>query len=233
MPPSSEKKNPDGIKRRVVSTASHSRMARSEEKKSLVRQKRSLRNEREDKPTGDRQFFDALRSAAHEAREESRERFGGEALGEDAAVPTQNKVPHKERASPLRRNETVSSPPSLAEASIRARLYFVGSRLSRPLWAGIASVAVFGLLMLLLSTVFARVTVALKPRIENLTADNVAITFDITARTVGMDMRIVPAELLEYTKTFSKEFQAKIPYLEIELRFEDEGLIKSELKKIL
>lgn len=32
---------------------------------------------------------------------------------------------------------------------------------------------------------------------------------------------------------FSKNFQAKIPYLDIELRFEDEGLIKSELIKIL
>lgn len=209
MPPSSEKKNPDGITRRAASAAPRLRRAPAEEKKPSVRTRRASRGEqRSEPPTDDVRFFDALRTAASEAREESRERFGVDASMESPVAPAKSKMSRGQKTSSMDRTAPAYPQALLAEPRALASLVLVRRIFSRPLWAGIAGVAVFGLFMLLLSTAFARVTVALKPRVENLAVDNIAVTFDIAARAMSQDIRIVPAELVEHTNTFSKEFQA-------------------------
>ncbi|MDP3772410.1 MAG: hypothetical protein Q8Q94_03485 [bacterium] len=62
--------------------------------------------------------------------------------------------------------------------------------------------------VVLLSTVFARVTVAVKPRIDDMVVAGVPAVFDMAVHSVLTDQHLVPAERLEITKKVNEEFPA-------------------------
>lgn len=58
------------------------------------------------------------------------------------------------------------------------------------------------------SLTFARLTVLVKPRVENVDVRDVHAVFDVSAGEVRYGERVIPAELLEFKKTVEKEFTA-------------------------
>ena len=78
-----------------------------------------------------------------------------------------------------------------------------------PVWWGVASGgAALLLLAILLSTVFARVTVSVKPKVENLVLEGITVVFDTAASRVETLQKVLPAERLEFSQTLSEEFDA-------------------------
>ncbi len=76
-------------------------------------------------------------------------------------------------------------------------------------WWGVASGgAVLLVFVLLLSTVFARVTVSVKPRVENLALEGITVALSTAASRVEFLQKVIPAERLEFLQTFSEEFDA-------------------------
>lgn len=59
-----------------------------------------------------------------------------------------------------------------------------------------------------LTTVWARATVAVKPRVEEVALHDVAAVFDTSAAKVQIPERIIPAEKLLFAKTITKQFAA-------------------------
>ena len=64
------------------------------------------------------------------------------------------------------------------------------------------------LFVLLLSTIFARVTITVKPSVEDLQIQDMAATFDASVSEVNQASRVIPAELLSFTNTASSDFDA-------------------------
>ena len=64
------------------------------------------------------------------------------------------------------------------------------------------------ILFVLLSTVFARVTVILHPKVETVEVKDVAMVFDTSATEILAKQKIIPAAKLELTKSASKEFDS-------------------------
>lgn len=95
-------------------------------------------------------------------------------------------------------------PPPLPGAI--ARLRVPGSRV---VWWGITSGLLAALaLTILLSTVFARITITLRPRVSARQLLETRVTFDIkTSRIATGDQPVIPAELLQFTKTVSEEWE--------------------------
>ena len=61
---------------------------------------------------------------------------------------------------------------------------------------------------ILLSTVFARVTVTLKPVVESIQIDNAQVVFDASVSDVNAGTRTIPAEFLSFTGSASEDFDA-------------------------
>ena len=79
----------------------------------------------------------------------------------------------------------------------------------RKFWWGAAAGFVFLVVALtLVSTVFARVTLVLKPAVEKVAAEDIAVALDISVSKPLVPQRVIPAELLSFSKTVRKEFQA-------------------------
>ncbi len=71
------------------------------------------------------------------------------------------------------------------------------------IWTGAVS---FLAIVILLSTVFASLTVTFKPRVESLSLQNIVTTLDTSVSQVMVASKIIPAELLEFSKKISKTF---------------------------
>ena len=61
---------------------------------------------------------------------------------------------------------------------------------------------------ILLSTVFARITVTLKPAVESIQIDNTQVVFDASVSDVNVGTRTIPAEFLSFTGSASEDFNA-------------------------
>lgn len=74
------------------------------------------------------------------------------------------------------------------------------------LFGVLAGIATFLVLVVLISTVFARASLTVKPRVESSILDNVTITLDSSVAGVVGDKRVIPAERLIFTKKVSDTF---------------------------
>lgn len=82
-------------------------------------------------------------------------------------------------------------------------------RSSRKVLFGVfTGIATFLVLVVLISTVFARASLTVKPRVESSTLDNVTVTLDLSVSGVMGDKRVIPAERLIFTKKASDIFPA-------------------------
>lgn len=72
----------------------------------------------------------------------------------------------------------------------------------------IFSIGITAVAVILLSTVFAQVTVTVKPTIESIQLENTSVIFDAAASEVDTNKRTIPAEFLTFTDTASQEFEA-------------------------
>ncbi|KKU85092.1 MAG: hypothetical protein UY15_C0042G0002 [Parcubacteria group bacterium GW2011_GWA2_47_9] len=63
-------------------------------------------------------------------------------------------------------------------------------------------------ILILLSTVFARVTISVNPKIETVEIQDVTAVFDTTVAALIPKQKILPAAKLEFSKTASQEFEA-------------------------
>lgn len=88
--------------------------------------------------------------------------------------------------------------------SERAHRYFR----SRAFWAWAGGGAALFVLAAVTSTVFARLTIIVKPRVENVEVRGVNAVFDVSAQKILADQKIIPAELMEFKKMAQKEFNA-------------------------
>lgn len=78
-----------------------------------------------------------------------------------------------------------------------------------PMWMGmIGGVAFVLVVVLLASTVFARVVVEVKPRIEGVTLDGVHIIFDTAVSRMDPTRGVIPAERLEFSLKVEEQFTA-------------------------
>jgi hypothetical protein len=76
------------------------------------------------------------------------------------------------------------------------------------LWGGVAGLATLIAVLALLSTVFARVTVTVKPKVEKVSLQALLLGLDITVSKVMGENRLIPAERLIFTKKAVDEFEA-------------------------
>ena len=72
-------------------------------------------------------------------------------------------------------------------------------------YAGVIAVAI---IFILLSTVFARLTVTVKPRVEEAAIERVGALFDTSVSKVLVSQKVIPAEALHFSKSLSREFPA-------------------------
>lgn len=72
-------------------------------------------------------------------------------------------------------------------------------------FSGISAIVI---IVILLSTVWARLTVTLKPRVDSIAIEDVAAHFDIGTLKVLPDEKSIPAERLMFSQTMKKEFDA-------------------------
>lgn len=64
------------------------------------------------------------------------------------------------------------------------------------------------LILVLLSTVFARLTLTLKPKVEGVTLRDTPAVFDISVARTLVSQRVLPAQKLEMSKKMTEEFEA-------------------------
>ena len=80
---------------------------------------------------------------------------------------------------------------------------------NRPLWWGLGGGLVIVLIMAaLLSTVFARITITLKPRVDTLTLPDTLVLMDASVSRPLSEQRVIPAERLEFNKKITGEFES-------------------------
>ncbi len=77
-------------------------------------------------------------------------------------------------------------------------------------WQWGAGAAVFGILVLavLLSTVFARITIKVKPNVENVEVKDIIAALDVSVSRPLFPQKVVPAELLEFSRKKQGEFES-------------------------
>lgn len=67
---------------------------------------------------------------------------------------------------------------------------------------------IVGLTFLLLSTVFARVTVDIKPRIETIALQHISVAFDTSVSQTLIPQKVIPGEKFDFTQSAKDEFLA-------------------------
>lgn len=75
-------------------------------------------------------------------------------------------------------------------------------------WGGLAGAGVCVLSLILISTIWARITVTLKPRVDRVTVDNVLARFDTGISKLDSAAKRIPAERLTFVRTLRREFDA-------------------------
>jgi len=82
-------------------------------------------------------------------------------------------------------------------------------KIPKLMWMGAVSGAGIAVLFAILgSTVFARVMVKIKPRVESVTLEGINATLDTAASRVIPEGGVIPAERLEFSRTHQGEFEA-------------------------
>lgn len=76
------------------------------------------------------------------------------------------------------------------------------------IWGGGAGFIFLLAAALLLSTVFARANISVKPRVENIDLRDISVGFDISVSKTLLDARVLPAELLTFSRKEAGEFEA-------------------------
>lgn len=80
---------------------------------------------------------------------------------------------------------------------------------NRPFWWGLSGgLGVVLILGVLLSTVFARLTVTLKPRVDTLTLQDTLVLLDASVSRPLFEQKVIPAERLEFNKKITGEFES-------------------------
>lgn len=73
-------------------------------------------------------------------------------------------------------------------------------------WGVGGGVVTFVALVLLLSFIFSRVSLTLKPKVESITLDRIVLTFDSAVSGILATQRVLPAERLEFKRSVSENF---------------------------
>ncbi len=76
------------------------------------------------------------------------------------------------------------------------------------LWGACAGCAALLGAAIFVSTAGARLTVTLKPRMESVSLQDIAVRFDTSATKVAAEQKLIPAERLVFTRTLTREFNA-------------------------
>ena len=85
---------------------------------------------------------------------------------------------------------------------------FVAARLAPVWWSIIMGGGGILFVLVLLSTVFVRMTVAVKPRIEELAIAGIEVSLEASETAAGRGGERLPAELLTFSRTATEEFEA-------------------------
>lgn len=72
----------------------------------------------------------------------------------------------------------------------------------------ICGVVAVGALLFVVSTLWARLTIEIRPRIEDVALQDIAVIFDTSVAKVLVPQKVIPAEKLSFSRTFTKEFSA-------------------------
>lgn len=90
------------------------------------------------------------------------------------------------------------------------RKLFMGRRAPRSFgrWGIAAGLAALATIFVLVSTVFARITVVVKPTVEKIQLDDILTAFDTSVSRTLVPQRVIPAEVLEFTQIARGEFDA-------------------------
>lgn len=100
---------------------------------------------------------------------------------------------------------TETDPETSSVSSLPSTPSFVWKRYILSPAAGVAAGVI--LLIVLISTVFARLTITITPRVETLSLSGIAFSLDTSAPQLRIEDKILPAELLEFTHSASQEFE--------------------------
>lgn len=104
-----------------------------------------------------------------------------------------------------------SEKPVKEEKSKDQIIYLEETRIRKPGLTGrkvlvLAGFALVIVIFTLLSTVFARLNITYKPKVENLALQDIVIAFDASVSQILPGPKVIPAEKLEFTKEVSREF---------------------------
>ena len=104
----------------------------------------------------------------------------------------------------------ISGTETFTMPSLEEELQLEDSQKSRRmLWWGVAGGTLFlTLLIVLISTVFVRLTVMVKPRMENVIIKDVVVKLDSSVSQPLVSQKVVPAEHLEFSKTITEKFES-------------------------
>lgn len=122
---------------------------------------------------------------------------GPEILGvaaEGAVIPAEESEEEVKEASMY--NEVTFVPPLFAKKGKKIFPWFA---------LGTAGVLI---ILVLISTVFARLTLTLKPKVEGITLRDTPAIFDISVARVLVSQRVLPAQKIELSKQITEEFEA-------------------------
>ena len=72
----------------------------------------------------------------------------------------------------------------------------------------VSGLAVTGVAAILLSTVFSRVTITVKPMVESMQIENTQVSFDASVSDVSVATRTIPAEFLSFNGSAAEDFDA-------------------------
>lgn len=185
MPPSSDnKKTSDGIRRRVTPPDA------SEHRDEAIRSSEEKRS-----------FWDALKSVKDRAdTKTSEESSPAPHKAEEVLLPP----PKQELEEDITVVDPIPSarkpfPPDVPTHTYLPRRWIAG------ITAGIVTVIV---LIILVSTVFARATLTITPTTEAASISAVVVTFDASVSKTLLSQRIIPAERLEFSQTETQNFSA-------------------------
>ena len=172
-------------------------------------------------------YFDKKSTDGIRKRHEASEHVSPDGFGEikqESVLPHKEENYYEETISPINPTENfedegviLTGPlPFQVRQGGRLRSFFdfvfrrtpaVGFRSSRrTLFGVLAGIMTFLVLVVLISTVFARASLTVKPRVESSTLDNITITLDSSVSAVLGDKRVIPAERLVFTKKISDTF---------------------------
>ena len=133
-------------------------------------------------------------------------------IPEPVRAQSDAKIPHETLSEPSPAPASLSRTPQEPRQRWRIRRMRLALRPSFPApsaRAGVIAGAIAGaILIVLLSTVWARLTVSIKPRVEEIALDDIAAMLDASSSGEARDAKSIPAEQLSFVRTVRKEFPA-------------------------